>query len=1144
MNRTNSLNGRIDSYRRRYYGLRIVRGLLIAGVVGIGPWLALSAGAFYTKMDSGFRLTLLILYGIMNSAIFAFWVIQPWLQMKGWVKGMSRREAALRIGDHYSEIGDKLLNTIDLEESNHGGYSSDLVDASIEQRSLWMRPFSFTAIVPLRRIRPYVLMFLPFLISLLLIWFWVPGVLSEGSRRIVRFNEDYVLPAPFVFDATQTLTKVEAGSDWEVQLTTRGSQLPLSATLHASGKSYKMRRTGPGLFVFDYPNLREGGFFYFSASGHESGLSKVSVFHRPTLVQLDLWLDYPPYTGRTSEKVSNSGDLQVPRGTILRYSLLSRYCEGLSLLPENGPVLRGTATEYADASSNSGKQEAYSLRWMPTQSGQYRLLLSNREISRPDSLVFGIDLVEDAPPGIDVGRVELGDQGLVSSNMLALQGNANLYSGKVWDDYGIGKVSLVYSVKRTGLGDYESKEQYRALNSEGGRSEKSFDCLVDPEALGLRPGEGLRYCFEVEDNNGLQGPQRTRSAYFEAQTLSESEKEKAVEALGKEAATGMEAAQKDIQRSETQTEKLAQKLKQQKEMGWEDRKALEEILKQQQQTASEIQEIQQKLELQQQNKTLSQQKEILDKQQQIQEMAERLLNEEMKEMLRNIEKLLREEADKSEVQKQLEKLQSDQDKVAKELDRMLQFFKELEIEDRLERAGRQLDDLAKRQEELSKDTKGNKDLQESASEQDRLRKEMDDLMAELKETETKNQELDRPKDLDGLKEMGEEVQKDQQDASDEAKGGKSRPKAAQKQQKAASGMQKMSSQMKEQLEAQEMEEIEEDLKAMRRLLGQVLKFSFDQEKLIDRLKDQSGYSQAFVQISRDQFRLRDQYDLIKDSLEALSKRVWQIQAPIQKEMSELESQFKAGLDRLTVRDIVGSKAKQQYTMTAANNLANLLSELLQQATEQKANKMPGNQQCKKPKAGGSGMSRLRSMQKKLSDQMQEQMGKNKGPKPGKQQNGGTKPERGEGGKEFAQMVAQQEAIRREMEKIMKEMNKEGNGVNGSKTVQEAIQQMEQTEKELVNKQLTQESLQRQQQILSRMLEAEKAEQEREMEQSRASESAKSRELKPRNAALEELLLQKRREQALYRPTGPELNSYYKERNLRYQQNLLRIQSPR
>ncbi|MFM7911109.1 MAG: hypothetical protein ACKO9W_02930, partial [Bacteroidota bacterium] len=459
MKGTNDLAGRIDSYRRRYYTWRIVRGLLIAGVVGIGPWLALSAGAFYTKIDSGFRLSLLLLYAVANAAVLALGVIRPWLQMRGWMKGMSRREAALRIGRYYPEIGDKLWNTLDLEESNQEGYSRDLVEASIEQRALWMRPFSFTAIIPWRRLRPYALMFLPFLISLLVIWFWVPGMLSEGSRRIVRYNEDYVLPAPFVFDAMQTPTRVEAGSDWEVQLATRGSQLPLSATLHTGGKSYKMRRTGPGRFVFDYPNLRDGGSFYFSASGYESGLSEVSVFHRPSLVQLDLWLDYPAYTGRGSEKVSNSGDLQVPRGTVLRYNLRSRYCEGLTLLTENGDALKGSSTEYTDASTHSGKQALYSLRWTPTQSGPYRLLLSNRDIPRPDSLVFGIELIEDAPPGIEVERVDLGDLGIAPSSTLALQGDASLYSGRVWDDYGIGKLSLVYSVRRAGLGDYESKEQ-------------------------------------------------------------------------------------------------------------------------------------------------------------------------------------------------------------------------------------------------------------------------------------------------------------------------------------------------------------------------------------------------------------------------------------------------------------------------------------------------------------------------------------------------------------------------------------------------------------------------------------------------------------------------------------------------------------
>jgi hypothetical protein len=518
-------------------------------------------------------------------------------------------------------------------------------------------------------------------------------------------------------------------------------------------------------------------------------------------------------------------------------------------------------------------------------------------------------------------------------------------------------------------------------------------------------------------------------------------------------------------------------------------------------------------------------------------MADRLLNEEMKEMLRSIEKMLRDEASKPETQKQLEKLEKDQSRVSKELDRMLQFFKELEVEDRIEKAMKKLQDLARQQEDLAQKTKRpDEDLNQVAEEQEKLRQETQDLLKDWEKTKEKNQELERPKDLDGLEEQGEEVTKDQEEAENQAKNQQNRSKSAQKQQKAASGMRQMSNRMQEQLAQQEMEELEEDLKAMRRLLGRVLKFSFDQESVMDRLKDQTSYSQVFVQLSREQFGLREQLDPLKDSLEALSRRVWQIQAPVQKEIKELEEQYKATLDRMTQRDINGAKGRQQYTMTAANNLANLLSELLQQATEQKASQMPGNQQCKKPKLGGSGMSRLRSMQKKLSNQMQEQQGKSKGPGQGESK-AGNKPSRGEGGKEFAQMVAQQEAIRREMEKILKELNKEGGNQPGRQAIEEAVKQMEQAEKELVNKKLSSESLQRQQQILSRMLEAEKAEQEREMEQSRSSESAKQQGQEKSGASMESNQRLNSPKQGVYKPAAPDLNAYYRERNLRYQSKL-------
>jgi hypothetical protein len=52
--------------------------------------------------------------------------------------------------------------------------------------------------------------------------------------------------------------------------------------------------------------------------------------------------------------------------------------------------------------------------------------------------------------------------------------------------------------------------------------------------------------------------------------------------------------------------------------------------------------------------------------------------------------------------------------------------------------------------------------------------------------------------------------------------------------------------------------------------------------------------------------------------------------------------------------------------------------------------------------------------------------------------------------------------------------------------------MEQIEHDLVNKSITKETIQRQQKIMSRLLESEKAEQMRDQEEKRESEEAKSR----------------------------------------------------
>ena len=131
---------------------------------------------------------------------------------------------------------------------------------------------------------------------------------------------------------------------------------------------------------------------------------------------------------------------------------------------------------------------------------------------------------------------------------------------------------------------------------------------------------------------------------------------------------------------------------------------------------------------------------------------------------------------------------------------------------------------------------------------------------------------------------------------------------------------------------------------------------------------------------------------------------------------------------------------------------------------------PGTGNCEKP--GGMGKKpsnkQLRKMQEGLAKQMEEMKKKMEGFNKGEGKSG----EGGEMSKEFAQMAAKQAAIRKEVEKMAQELNGDGSG-NGNK-LNDIAKEMEETERDLVNKQLTMESLKRQQDIVTRLLQSRKS----------------------------------------------------------------------
>jgi hypothetical protein len=132
------------------------------------------------------------------------------------------------------------------------------------------------------------------------------------------------------------------------------------------------------------------------------------------------------------------------------------------------------------------------------------------------------------------------------------------------------------------------------------------------------------------------------------------------------------------------------------------------------------------------------------------------------------------------------------------------------------------------------------------------------------------------------------------------------------------------------------------------------------------------------------------------------------------------------------------------------------------------------------------------------------------------------------------MAAQQEFIRNELNKINQEDNKKGGKPLGN--LEDIARQMEQTEKDIVNRMISEETLKRQQEITTRLLESEKAQRERDQDEQRKSEEAKNSFQRNPNS-FEDYKKLKLKEMELLRTVPPSLNSYYRKKVNDYFQSI-------
>jgi hypothetical protein len=1119
------LIAKLDGFIRKYYADQAIRGALYSVGLLVGVFLGTALLEHLGHFGTGVRTVLF--WGTLGAMvlILARFVALPLIKRYRLGAVIGHAEAARIVGTHFTEVQDKLLNTLQLQDmATAQPQQRELIEAAIAQRSRELSPVPFTNAIDLRRNTRYLRYALPPLALLLVLLFAAPSLITGPTQRLLDHRSEFVPEAPFRFVLLNDTLEVPEQQDFEVVLEMQGAVIPQQVDLEVDGQRIPLVKKDATHFTHRFRNVQEAIDFTFTAEGFRSTPYTLSTVANPLLLDLRMQLEHPAYLGLPNSTVENSGDLTIPAGTKVTWTIRARSADRLDLaFDDTTYALRPTSTDAGNSTFNSSRRLL--------QSRTYRMAPHAGERAATTALQYRLEVVPDLHPTIQV------ETRTDSSALKRL-----FYRGEVGDDHGFKR--LLFHYRFVSGGDSvapELRSGTTELSVDPRQTRQEFFHCWELYGFTINPGDRVEHWFEVWDNDGVNGSKSARSTpqVFEAPTLKElaRQQEQQSEALKSDLKENIREAQ-DLQK---ELDKLRRDLLDKKEVNWQDKQKLENVMQRQQELQERIEQNTQQLreDQQRQQEFRPQDERLLEKQKQVQELFENVLSEEMKELYRKVQELM-EKLDKEQLQEQLQEMKMDQQDIEKELDRALEQLKRMDVEQKAEDIAKQLEDLAKKQEELAEKTEeGKSDQEELKKEQEELNKEMEELRKEMDELEKKNEELETPMDLPKTDEQEQQIQ-DEQEKSSEQLEKKQNQKAGESQKKAAEQMEQLAFQMQSAMQSNAQEQQEEDMDALRQLLENIVHLSFEQEALMEDLGSTNVRDPRFVTHGRTQRKLRDDAKVIEDSLYALSKRVPQLEAIVNREMTAVngnmdEATRLLGEARANERFKPMATDKQQHAMTSLNNLALLLDEALQQMQQQMAQSMPGSGSCNKPGGTGSGqgkkpsMAKMKAQQEALQKQLEEmrkgmEKGKKPGEKPGQQNPGGM----GMPGmsQQLANLAAQQAAIRKEMQKLGQELNKDGSGAGNG--INKLAEEMEKNERDIVNKNITPETMRRQQDIMTRLLEHEKAERERELDQKRTSNEG--RDMPPPDPARYfDHQRQRAREAELLRTVPPGLKPYYRDR---------------
>lgn len=882
---------KLEQFIRKYYTNELIRGAILFFAIGLLYFLVTLLVEYFLWLNPAGRTILFWAFVAVETGLFIRFIAFPLLKLFNLQSGISDEEASRIIGNHFPQVSDRLLNVIQL---NRNQRESELLAASIDQKAALLQPIPFKSAVNFRRNTKYLkYAAVPVFIFVLISVLGEKGLFSSSYERVVNYQTAYEPPAPFSFIVmNESLSAIE-NKPFTLKIRTEGDIIPENASIQYNDEAYYLQQTAPGLFEYTFAQPLEEIEFRLTANKVRSMPYTIEVVKTPSMRTFEMLLDYPAHTGKKDEQLKSTGNATIPEGTRITWKVKANNTTEVALKTKD--------TSYVF----SRDEDEYSFNKGIFRKLDYAITTSNQDLKEYENLSYTLGVIKDEYPEIDV-----------QSRPDSTDSQRIYFLGQISDDYGLTKLQLVY---------YPLGEESRAEKSLIPVNANTVDQFVYtfPGLLQLQDGMAYEYYFEVFDNDAIHNFKSSKSGKFSFRKLTKDE-------LENEQLQNQENTIKDLSKTLDQLklqdktlEELSKIQKEKKELSWNDKKKLENFIKRQKQQEEMMKnfskEMKENLEnFQPENEERDAFKEQLDKR--LEQNEQRL--KENERLLDELEKI-QDKIQKEELTEKLENLAKQNKNQEKSLEQLLELTKRYYVAKKAEKLAEEIYKLGEEQEQLA-DKKKEENTKEA---QEELNKKFDDYKKEMEELQKENEGLKDPMDIPKSKTEEKQVDQEQQKATENLQQQKS-DDAKKNQKNAGKKMKQMGQQLTMNMMSGAMQTITEDVEMLRQILDNLVVFSFEQEALMEDFKVTDYGNPVFGKKLNVQNDLKQNFQHIDDSLFALSLRQPLISEPINEYITDVQYNLDKSLERLAENEMRQGLASQQYTVTGANELAILLSDML------------------------------------------------------------------------------------------------------------------------------------------------------------------------------------------------------------------------